>query len=956
MNDKVTDFMKKYGATPVYDEAPAPKPPNSKQIQGFMEKYGATPIYEDSDHSDNQPQPSSDLTGVPLNLAKGFVKMGGGLLDTATEFVQGGAPDDYTSFSPPGSIDPATGKKDIFARREELGDFIQQHNATNKFNFGVAKKHGEVVDTIAGKEVKPETPLQEVADFGGQLLFPFKAKLGGAGGLIDSAKWASIIAPISKVLKESGLTKEQSEVTASLIPLMLAVRKLPGEAIKAISSKIAELTNEEFARGSGVRKASEFLKQKVGSENIPDVVSKIDEYRTPFPGNPEALEKPYRPVTSEIADNVGLSSYHRAKGESIPKIGERRKANDRVLDREVGKLAEKDATPQMAQEFVEKEHQDLLDFTKQKEKEAKEGLRHAQSEFSETASPEMAGGEAQEYLSDRVKSIGDKAREEARPYYEAAKPKSVENGLTDTFKHIDDLIGEWGTSGPIGSDLKKAKEHIKNAIINKGEKQKVSKKYGSNPELEKGLKKLGANLDSETQSSFNVGKLDKAKQQISLMLENIPQNEKTRRGALKGVLSKLEKEMESVPEIFEARKIYSEVMEPANKIKENPILGKIINKAKGFLKSFTVTKAEIPKRLISSQKSVEGAKAFMSEFSGLGTAEHAEVVNTLKSYVNSEILHEFVDKAGKVSPDKFAAWKKQNPGAFIIYPELEGKLSGLKNAQAYVDHIIEMNKQTIKSFEGEAVQHFLGKNYKGKNPSKIAESILDSSNSEKLMDEAVELLGRDETGRAMEGFKKGFIDDLLRRFKSEEFTFATLNDYLKKNKKALSKVFTEDQIKVIEKVRDIRKAEAEVGRVGRQSGSNTTPKLMEALAEKSGQEASKALIGGKITSLAEKVSKLSNKSVEKITYDLLERALLDPKMTKFLLTFDPRKQTKGFKELFTGKIRDMNGLSDLVEGKIRNRSGILKALKDTPSNVFNKDNLYITSKVLGTSAMNRDKD
>lgn len=886
----------------------------------------------------------SNVKGIIANYFKGLARTGGGLLDLATEAVQGGAPDDadvvFNAFSGEGSVDPVTGKKDLIARKNELNDEIRKLKM-NKFNFNLAKKHGEVIDTLAGEEVTPTTGPEKWADFAGSLSFPVKAKIGGPGGLVDSAKWGAGISAVAQVLKSQGMDEGTSEILASLgLPTLTAIRNIPKEAFKSISAKIASLTNDEFAKGVAVEKASDFLKQKVGQENIPDVVSKIKEYRTPFPGDPAKLEAPYKPITAEVADNAGLSLYHRAKSESIPSVVEREAENHQVLQREIKKLVDSGISPQAAQEFVMRERESILSGLGEKEAVARAGVENAERQFQDTAGASTAGEAVQDYLEKHVESIGSRAREESKPFYDAAKPKSVGNGLPTTFKYIDGLIDEWGKTGPIGADLAKSKEYIENALLKKPEKQNVSKKYGSNKALEEGLKKHGVNFESENNAGFNVGKLDKAKQKISLMIESIPKNEKTRRGALKGLLDRLEKDMESVPEIFEARKVYREIMEPANYITENPVLGKILDKKKGYTKQFTVTHDEVPKKLISSLKSTEGANTFMNEFSGLGTEEHSKALNNLKSYINSEILHEFVDTSGKVSPDKFSRWKKQNPGAFIIYPELDGKLSNLKNAQAYVDHIIEMNKQTLKEFDGEVVQHFLGTKYKGVDPDKIAKRILESGNSEKLMDEAVELLGRDKSGKAMEAFKKGIIDDLGRKFKSDKFTFATFNNYLKTNQKNLQKVFSEDEIKVMQKVRGILEKEAKIKGAGRQ-GSDTIPKLAENLAEAKGGESHKSFIGGKVDSLLGKVSDMSNKKVESMKLDLLKKALLDKKMTKFLLEFDVKNQKppKDFWESMARSIKD--------------RKGIKSAFSEAGEDL--RDNLYVTSKALGTSLL-RNKE
>jgi hypothetical protein len=186
---------------------------------------------------------------------------------------------------------------------------------------------------------------------------------------------------------------------------------------------------------------------------------------------------------------------------------------------------------------------------------------------------------------------------------------------------------------------------------------------------------------------FNVGRLHNARKEISSMISAFPENDKEGKMILSKVLENLDKDMETIPEIFDANQIYREIMQPANFIKEHQILGDIVKKdpSSKYLANFTVSPSDIPKRVLNGNKSIDGAKALMDHASGLGTKEHREVISTLKSYINSDILGNIVKENGHVDLTKLDAWKKSNPGAFILYSGLEDKLSNLKNAQKMVD-------------------------------------------------------------------------------------------------------------------------------------------------------------------------------------------------------------------------------------------------------------------------------
>lgn len=287
--------------------------------------------------------------------------------------------------------------------------------------------------------------------------------------------------------------------------------------------------------------------------------------------------------------------------------------------------------------------------------------------------------------------------------------------------------------------------------------------------------------------------------------------------------------------------------------------------------------------------------------------------------------------------------EKANPGAFILDPKLDVKLKDLRNAQIHVDRTIKQNEELLSNFYKKSMTELLGPSLEGVNPDKIAGRILGGVDSESVMRETIELLSKDKTGNALEGLKRSVIDDLNSKFKSDKFTFATFNNYLEKNKGSLSKLFTEDQMEVLEKAKDALKKQAVMERTGRGTGSNTSANLMENLAEKTSGKASKALFGmGSSSMIKGAIDYVKNiGEAGKIQY--LEKALLDPKMAKFLLKKDVKTKMNFFDSL--------NNKEDFSKW-LRDSDGILESVGESANEAAK--NFSITSQSIGKVLLNND--
>lgn len=854
----------------------------------------------DSQFSDNSFSPYHEVRGVAKTLGA-TVDAGRETFPTTDSVVKG------TLEMAINSIEGIPGReKELQKLKQDLADISQNPNYSRQEQFV------KNVDEFAGEDLGKTGTIGQ-----------FRQKLGEfLPGPVSGMKAAPAIAAIAQGLREMGIDEGYADLISAIgVPNIKALAKLPAKALRKIGDFLGTIGSDAYRESGNVEKAAKFFQNKVGEENIAGVVNKIDNYETPFKGSPSQGEAAYEPLTADIADNVGLSQYHRSKAENIPAIGKKRQANEDVMQREIDRLASKNAASQAVQEFAESERKNYQGHIELDNIDTRQKVDRAVSKFDNTASIDEAGRETQGYLENRTSGIRKEAQVESKPLYDAAKEKTLKGKPQGAFDYIDEQMSKYSRQDSAHRDAKNAKIAIENAVGNSGAEQKklvadIKKKYKDDPNM---METLLKGTEDAPRGTYTAEKLDNAKKELKRIYEKIPPHERERRRDFNEIMKKLDKDMESIPEIFAARQKYREIMQPFNELAENPILGNMFERGEGFTKQFTVTAAEIPKRVISGSRSIEGANALMSEAAGLGKSEHKNMVDTLKSYINSEILSTFVDANGKVNTSKFSSWTKSNPGAFILYPELKTKLKNLENSQLHVDRVIKQNEDLLSKFYEKSMTAILGDKFKGVNPERIAGRILDSSNSEAVAEDVAKLLSRDKTGNASEGIKRAMIDHLKSKFKSDKFTFATLNDYLNKNKKALGKFFNQDQIEVLEKSKELLKKQAVMERAGKGTNSDSIPKLMENIAEMTGGKASEALFGLKIPGWAGKILELPGKlsDLGKIKY--LEEALLDPKMAKILLTKDVKTKKNFFdsinnKEDFSKWLRDSESLMDTIKG------------------------------------------
>jgi hypothetical protein len=458
----------------------------------------------------------SETKGVALNFLKEFMKGGGSLLDLATEITQGGAPDDSISFAPGGSVDPITGEKDIFARREELGDFIKQHNSQKpKFNFGVAKKHGEVLDTIAGEEVKPESSLQKASGTAGG--WASGALLGGPAGFLKNAGIGAGMGAVSGGLQEAGVPQLGADLAS-----------LAGFLTVAGAPKLAKIFKNSASLSDAEKRVANYLKQTMGEEAVTAVSENIN-------STPKYPVTGYEPTTAEVANNPLASQLHRLR-EGIPTSGlsERAGSQNNAISGVAEKLSLDKASSREVKDVVGEELAKRQTKRTSETTPLYEELRTEQTQISPT--------NINEFLENNRIVKGKKKRD---------------------LENIKELIKPTRKLTTKEEEILKKYESERNFIL--------SSDHGADAK-----ERLLSRLKKPKENNPTVADLDEARQNINDEIEALTKSGQNNRvQQLIKARDALDKDLSVFPKQAEITAKYAELSKPVNEILEHPTLRKL---------------------------------------------------------------------------------------------------------------------------------------------------------------------------------------------------------------------------------------------------------------------------------------------------------------------------------------------------------------------------------------------
>lgn len=596
--------------------------------------------------------------------------------------------------------------------------------------------------------------------------------------------------------------------------------------------------------------------------------------------NPALYPKGYNPTTAEITENAALAAEQRRRRD-IPHVGgnlinKRTTENNEILRAEIENLGTK-VDPSEAQNFAQN-----YDAARRAELKAanitaeKNLAQNTRSQFGQTATPEEAGRNIQN-VAEQERTLLDEARAPAKARFQAIQQSPHHKiAPSDTL----DLIREEQKSakGEALTSLKRAENYLQS---NEGAHL--------------------AGIDGESIPMPSALEVHRARGQITDDIRAAQRAGRTEEAsALRRVRNRLDIEVEQkYPELTRAREQYRAESRGYNALTEHPALGADIAMDE-FGEGFKRQASDVANKYIKGQKAAENAKALLPIIERNPMARE-----TVENYINDSLIYDLFDKEGNVTIASLDAWKKNNPGAFILYRDLPKKLSNVKNSRQFVDQLIEKNADHLQELQTSAAKGLLGND-----PNKLVRGVFTQKNSAKRIEDGLALVNRDPTGTAKEGYKQAITDEVKHIVQTlgHSNTAVGIEKYHKfyaDNQSALAKIYDPKQMEVLEKIDNVILSRNKAETLGKGAGSETAGKT--ALGQMMGYLWHQTPGGpaGIIGTGAQIAAHRSNKLMQ----DSIAQAMVDPEFAAKLLKtnkFTPKQQTKYVEDALKQSYRMMN--------------------------------------------------
>jgi hypothetical protein len=316
--------------------------------------------------------------------------------------------------------------------------------------------------------------------------------------------------------------------------------------------------------------------------------------------------------------------------------------------------------------------------------------------------PDQAGSDVRQFLMNKVNTLKKKRSVETKPLYQELA--QVDEGLDPVQGHT--LINQKlrTAKGSTRTHLERTQKELEVNDPSPLKKQPLTEDEKKNlTAARQFLRDFEANPHSTPETVAEM------KRQLGLEAEPVRRNPKPQEidntlqwlgdeigkaskagehslaRELRQVKEALEKDLETIPQGRGYRQKYAELSKPVNAIEDHRTLGKMVEKDP-VTKQYKLSDSEIPAKVVgTSLKSVDDAKDLMKHLKG---KQGEPARKSLEGTINKSVLDAITDEHGKVSTAKIHTWKKNHPGAFVLYPPLETKLKNLANAQYFTDTLL----------------------------------------------------------------------------------------------------------------------------------------------------------------------------------------------------------------------------------------------------------------------------
>jgi hypothetical protein len=734
-------------------------------------------------------------------------------------------------------------------------------------NTNFAHSFSKPIDELAGKNLAPKEGdlLGNVLHGGGEFL----SLIPGTGYLNKAKKG---LAPLGKVLAADAATGaavgairnaagKEHEGKATLLGglgVPFAARKA-----KSLLTKGSKLSHSE-------RALQDYLKDKVGEEEIPNIIASLEKNNVP-----ENFVEGYNPTTAEVANNPILAGMERAfTGQTTsPEFGnfsKRQLEQNQAILNKLNDLVPPEFNSEQAQDFVRSRYEKLLDDAAKAEETA--GQKAAQKvldDFEKRETIQEAGAQVRRTVADEtVEPIKQQRRKQAKGDYEVIEDTLERGNAEGAHAYLDRKLKN--ASGNIKDVLKKIKKSLKsrdNEFISKnGKLEKVSPRVGE--------------IHGVKQSVDQLLKEQKPGSPLSAILTELS--------------DKLEQDLAPFTAVKQASSNYKKASEPLKPFEKHPTIKNDI--ARNIHKEFKTGDDKVIGKYLKGDASKKYAKDLYQHIK-----HDKKTTDAVEGYINSRFVKDVVDpETGRVNTRKLENFKREYSGAFELYPGLDVKLANNSNATKMYNELTKSNAKKIKDYQKNAAYKLLTMD-----PDKVAASVLKTNKSTMQMDEIVTELSKDKTGNSKKGMQRSMAEHIMNNFRTlgednTNLSINKMNNLILNKTKTLGKLFDKEQMDSLNKIHKSLLARNKKLTLGKTSGSETAPKLntlMDVLVNSAGKTTSKwasKVPGAKLGSAAlDMLSEYRNRELQK----LLTKTLMEPEFAKVMFTNIQNMKAKEVKSL-----------------------------------------------------------
>lgn len=628
------------------------------------------------------------------------------------------------------------------------------------------------------------------------------------------------------------------------------------------------------------KRLHKYLKDKVGEEEIPNIISAIEKNN-----NPENFAPGYRPTLGEVADNPILAGEERAfagrtTSPEFGKLSNRTIEQNQAILKTLNEMVPEGYNVHQAQDFVKSEYNKLLeDVAAAEEVGGEQAARQVLDNFQRRENIQEVGAQIKRRVGNEiVEPLEQARREQAEADYEV-----IDNSLTR----------EHPTRGEIYIDNKLRNESGKTRSVL--EKLRRDLQTRDNEYID--YSAVGGGLE---RVSPRVGEINGVIKNINQLLGDEKKGSPLS-AILTGLNVELKRDLEHIPMVQEASRNYERNSAPINTLERHPAIGKDI--ARNVRNEFLKPDANVVNKYLKGDASVQYARDLLPHI-----RSDKRTMDSIEGYVNSKFIEDVMDsETGRAKPKALENFRNEYKGAFELYPGLDTKLSNTSNATKMYNDLVKTNAKKIKDYQKNAAYKFLDRD-----PEKVASGVLAPNNNKSTMQmgEIVSELSKDKTGNALKGYQRSTAEHIMNDFRTlgEDNTNVSINKFnnlIKGKSKALGKLYNEEQMDTLGKIHNSLMARNKKYTVGKTGGSESAPKfdtMMSGLIGKLGSVGTK--LGSSTTAKLgsfglKKLSEYRNRKYN----SLLIKAFLEPDFAKVMLTDIKNKKPKEVEALMSNYLK-----------------------------------------------------